>query len=215
VRRGAKIRNPVNPSEDINRLNETEWENFCDGIDQFVKIAEAACAANSEIDAADQWATAFAHFFPMPDVASTEILAKSFSLVRATQPEVSVNAVARNNPNLKYSVINKIGPIPKDCNIAFWLVNPHSFPAGTTIEWIVRNEGDEAENINDLGHKAGSSITATEHSAYVGTHYMDCVLRHTGRVIAVRRVPVEITGIAAPRRNPIRQPAYTRIEGRR
>jgi Adenylyl/Guanylyl and SMODS C-terminal sensor domain len=167
VRRGAKIRNPLNPSEDINRLTESEWDNFCDGIDEFVKTAEAACAANSEIDAADQWTKAFAHFFPMPDATARTILAKSAALVPVTEPEIMVNAIAANNRHLRYSGVNKIGPIPKGCDITFKLVNPHSFPAGTTIEWVVRNEGGEAENINDLGHKAEASITASERSAYV------------------------------------------------
>ncbi len=149
VRRGANIRNPVNPSEDINRLAKSEWDNFCDGVDEFVKIAEAACAANTEIDAADQWTKAFAHFFPMPDATPSTILAKSASLVPVAQPEIMVNAIARNNHHLKYSGINKIGPIPKDCNITFKLANPDRFPAGTTIEWVVRNEGGQAENINE------------------------------------------------------------------
>ena len=46
---------------------------------------------------------------------------------------------------------------------------------------MVRNEGREAENTNDLGHVAGQGLTAHERSAYRGRHYMDCVVKVGGR----------------------------------
>ena len=154
----------------------------------------------------------------MPDTASAIVadsLAKSASIVPAIRPDVMVTAVARHNPSMKFSGKNAIGPIPKDCSIQFELTEPWKLPPGTTVEWIVRNEGNEAENINDLGHLAGIGYSANERSAYNGTHFMDCVLRHNGRVFGVRRVPVRITGIAAPRRNPLRRPGYVQLMGRR
>lgn len=83
------------------------------------------------------------------------------------------------------------------------------------MDWVVRNEGTEAEDVNDLGHIAASGYTATEQSAYVGTHHMDCILRQSGRAIAVRRVEVKVSGVLAALRNPIRKPAYVRLRGRR
>jgi hypothetical protein len=62
------------------------------------------------------------------------------------------------------------------------------------IAWVVRNEDTEAENINDLGHYSGSGYYARDKSAFAGTFYMDWVLRHSDRVLVVRRVPVTITG---------------------
>ena len=40
--------------------------------------------------------------------------------------------------------------------------NPFSLPANSQIYWMVRNEGREAENTNDLGHVAGRGLTAHE-----------------------------------------------------
>lgn len=218
VKRGRKIRNPVNPSENLNRLTDDQWSAFCDGIDEFATIAESACLADNEVDAADQWSKVFAHFFPMPDAASAivvEDLAKSNSIVRAMIPDVMVVAVSRSNPNLRFEGRNAIGPIPKDCDIRFELVEPWNLPSGTTVEWIVRNEGGEAENVNDLGHRAGVGYIAKERSAYNGLHFMDCVMRNNERMFGLRRVPVRINGIAAPRRNPLQRPGYVKLMGRR
>ena len=106
--------------------------------------------------------------------------------------------------------MNRIGPIPKNCEINFRITNPESLPANATIQWMVRNEGEEAESINDLGHKAGTELTAFERSAYRGTHYMDCVVRQYGVVIGMRRIPVVISSAIIPRRNPVSRPAYVR-----
>lgn len=80
---------------------------------------------------------------------------------------------------------------------------------------MVRNDGEEAEGVNDLGHVAGRGLTATETSAYRGTHYMDCVVKQFGRVLGRRRMAVEIQGMALPRRNPAKRPAWVKLRGRR
>ena len=80
---------------------------------------------------------------------------------------------------------------------------------------MVRNEGREAENTNDLGHIAGRGLTAEERSAYRGTHYMDCVVKVAGQTVAMRRVPVTITGQVMPRRNPLLRPEWVKLRGRR
>jgi hypothetical protein len=59
----------------------------------------------------------------------------------------------------RFSGVNQIGAIPKDCDINFEVTNPLSLPVNSQVFWMVRNEGREAENINDLGHKAGQGLT--------------------------------------------------------
>lgn len=191
---------------------------FSDGINALIGIAASACAADTEIEAADYWTMAFAHFFPLPDTRvalAEDTLAKSMSLVPVTLPDVLVLAVGQKNSNIRIHGKNAIGPIPKDCDIMFEIAEPWKLPPGTTVEWIVRNDGSEAENVNDLGHRAGTGYKVTRPSAYNGSHFMDCVLRQNGRIYGVRRIPVRISGISAPLRNPVRQPAYTQIRGRR
>jgi hypothetical protein len=45
-----------------------QWAAFCKGLHEFIGIAASACAVDNEIEAADLWSQAFAHFFPMPDI---------------------------------------------------------------------------------------------------------------------------------------------------
>jgi Adenylyl/Guanylyl and SMODS C-terminal sensor domain len=218
VARGRKVRNPANPGEDLNRLTDDEWAAFSKGIDEFVEIAASGCAANDEIEAADYWSRAFAQFFPMPDIRTalaTGGVVKSQALVPITLPDVIVRAVGKKNPNVKLTGKNGIGPIPKECTITFEMVDPWKLPPGATVDWMVRNEGDEAEYLNDLGHRAGTGFMATESSAYAGTHYMDCILRQNGRIYGVSRIPVRISGMNAPLRNPVARPSWTNARARR
>ena len=124
-------------------------------------------------------------------------------------PDIAVEATSKGSPRT-FTGRNEIGPIPKDCDIVFRVVNPIELPRGATIRWMVRNEGEEAEGLNDLGHPAGHGLVAHEHSAYRGRHFMDATVWLDGRLIGRRRVPVVIQGIAMPGRVAAR-PAWTRL----
>jgi hypothetical protein len=216
--RGRHVFNPANSYEALNRLTDAQWTAFCKGLHDFIGIAASACAVDSEIEAADLWSQAFAHFFPMPDIKTglvTDSLQKSMSLVPIAIPDIDVRAVGKQNTNVRIDGRNGIGPIPKDCNVTFEIADPSKLRPGTSIDWMVRNEGTEAEMLNDLGHRAGSGLTARRDSAYTGTHYMDCILRQNGRIYGVRRVPVRITGVSLPPRNPAKRPEWTSLRARR
>jgi hypothetical protein len=87
-------------------------------------------------------------------------------------------------------------------------------PYGTQFYWTVRNEGDETEDVNDLGHKGGIGLRADERSAYKGSHFMDCKAVLDGRVLGLRRVPVKITGVPLQKRQPNRVGLF-KLLGRR
>ncbi|MBI5615098.1 MAG: nucleotidyltransferase [Gammaproteobacteria bacterium] len=208
------VRNPVDPDENLaSRMNAEQWSAFTDGLKQFSEVADQAVDAESEVSACTLWSASFEYLFPLPDAQTLSEEARQLPALR-TLPEVQVKAVSKDNSNLRYNGKNEIGPIPKNCNISFRVSNADRMPYGTNFYWMVRNEGDEAEDINDLGHKAGQGIEATEHSAYNGTHYMDCTAVAGGRIIGVRRVRVRINSFVAPKRNPPK-PAWTKIKGRR
>ncbi|QEX15917.1 hypothetical protein FRZ44_12060 [Hypericibacter terrae] len=212
------VLNPVDPDEDLaGRLEAKEYDSFIDSLKELQKIADEALGEADVSAAADKWSDAFEHFFPLPDVeAIDEEVSKTQHLpVRAFNPEVDVTAVSRDNPNHKWSGRNAIGPIPKNCDIYFQITNSGAMPPNSVVQWMVRNEGDEAEIFNDLGHRAGTGVTAKERSAYRGTHHMDCVVRQYGIVIGRRRIPVRITGMAMARRNPLKLPQWVRLRGRR
>ncbi len=209
IARLTKARNvpcPVNVAEELNRLSEQDFDTFIDQLKKLQDVASRANMVEDEFEAADIWQEAFEHMFPMPDPEDT--LAKDSQNLPVLQfmPEIKVIATSRTNPNARpFSGTNSIGPIPKNCGITFEVTNTAALPIGATIQWTVRNEGREAELVNDLGHSASIGSIATERSEYKGTHYMDCVVRVAGRTIAIRRVPVIITGLSMPLRNPPRK----------
>lgn len=208
--------NPVNSEEVLSdRLSDQDIDGFVEELRRLRDIAHEALESDTLVSAVDKWAETFEHFFPLPD--EDELRAKGDSLVPVpiTIPDVRVTAVAKQNRRRRWEDTNKLGPIPKDCDIDFQITNPWAVPQGAVIEWMVRNEGDEAEYTNDLGHNAGAGLRAHERSAYRGTHYMDCVIKRYGTVIGLRRIPVTIRGMSMPPRNPPRRPAYVSLRGRR
>lgn len=195
----SNVSNPVDKSENLaNRLSEQGWRAFVEKISRFAETAASAVGDLDALTACSRWALEFEHLFPLPEAREVETLTKSLPAVR-TLPDVRVNAISKDNPNLRFTGVNEIGPIPKNCNITFEITNTFSMPPGTDFYWTVRNEGDEAEDTNDLGHIAGRGPRAEERSAYKGTHFMDCTAVLDNRLIGVRRVPVKITAVSIPK----------------
>lgn len=210
-----QVLNPVNQEEDEDlaaRLCDDDWRAFVKKLESFSERATEAIYDDDALVACSRWSVEFEHLFPLPDANEMDNRAANLPAI-VTLPEVRAYAVSRDNPNLRYTGVNAIGPIPKNCDITFEATNTLKMPAGTTFYWVVRNEGEEAEDVNDLGHKAGSGLRAKEHSAYGGRHFMDCTAIAGDRIIGLRRVPVTITGMLAPKRNPIK-PAYVKLRGR-
>lgn len=207
--------NPVDSTENLNRLSEEETNTLIQKLRELAELGDKALAASTEFTAASIWAEVFHHFFPVPLENSADLKSRALIPVRF-MPEVHVRAVPTTNPQHAYEGDNRIGPIPKNCHIYFTLKNAGALPQGSRVQWIVRNEGEEAEYTNDLGHLAGiNPQQAEENSAYKGTHYMDITVSSPfGEVLGFRRIPVEISGIFMPPRNP-KKPGYTRIPKRR
>lgn len=207
------VENPVSTSENLARLSGEEMRELISRLAKFLDVAERATVHETEFGAADTWQEEFGHLFPMPEVEESLHKSNRQLPVPIATPEVKVTAQSRDNASGRFSGANRIGPIPRNCAIEFEVTNPFAMPPGSKIVWTVRNEGREAENTNDLGHPAGVGLRAHENSKYQGTHYMDCAV--TGLTLAVRRIPVVITGSAMPRRYPKKRPEWTNLRGRR
>lgn len=205
LREDSRVPNPVDETENLVRLKEDQLHALLESLSHLLDIGRRALDCDSAVKAADIWQEAFEHFFPFPEAIEHSVDGAASGLpVMAYSPEILVSAVSNKNSNLKFRDVNKIGPIPKDCEIKFEITNSGLLPRGAAVIWMVRNEGDEAENINDLGHRGGTGIVATERSAYSGRHYMDCIVKHGGSTIGMRRVPVLISKSSGPLRNPPR-----------
>ncbi|WP_417476555.1 CBASS cGAMP synthase [Maricaulis sp.] len=207
LRSDYSILNPVDPAEDLNRLDDKATESFLESLDGLIETASSAVGCASQIEGAEYWSELFEHFFPVPEeIVGTE---KSNLPAVIFEPEIEVVATARSTQQ-EWRGTNSIGPIPKDCDILFTVSNAHQLPAGAIVRWVVRNTGTEADAINDLGHSSSGAVTVSEHSAYKGRQAMDVSVKLNGRLIGRRRVPVIIMGISAVPRNPPRRPGYVR-----
>lgn len=209
------VRNPVDETENINRLSDEENVIFLTKLNELVTKANEALSADSEITAVSVWSEIFLHLFPAPVIDESKINNKAIVAVQF-EPIVHVTATPVSNIHRQYQGINAIGPIPRDCNLKFQLTNAQDLPANAKVQWVVRNEGEEAEYVNDMGHFAGNDNFARhEHSAYKGTHFMDIIVTSPFRgVIGFQRIPVTISGMFMPPRNP-KKPGYTRIPKRK
>lgn len=211
------VENPVDEDEDLNRLDEDASQELLDKLEDLEGTAARALAAPTKSASAEIWGEAFEHFFPMPDEEEEEALAKAEGrdlIPILFDPQVFVEARPRNKPEHVYRSMNKIGPIPKNCDLTFTLTNAEALPVGAEVRWTVRNQGQEAEDNNDLGHQSDHALQVEERSAYRGTQYMDVAVRLRGSIIGRRRIPVKITGMILPLRNPPK-PSWVKLRGRR
>ncbi len=204
------VPNPVAPDEDLNRLTDQQFIAFRTALVRAAEGAARGIAANDALTSYAAWSDIFGYLFPGSDALPATATRANLPVAVVT-PEISVRVVSTKPAHLVGTYVNFVPPIPKGCDLFFSITNPEAIPVDATVEWVVRNEGDEAEDTNDLGHFAsrGStrSMTATESSAYRGKHYMDCVIRRWGQIIGGRRVPVTIQAHSFPVRNPPR-PAF-------
>lgn len=211
----AKVENPIDKKEDLNRMTEESWDGFLPRLAALQDIAERAGGAEDEASAALIWSEAFSFLMPLPETDQVEIFDESSGRAVMQLPEVEVKVFTGSPPRLVATHRNEVPGVAKDCALSFTIVNPHVVPEFATVEWTVRNEGQEADQRSDLGHRrVGMHLLSTEeHTAYVGRHFMDCVVRLNGQVFAVRRVPVNIRDVQHVARNPPRPP-YTKLRSR-
>jgi hypothetical protein len=210
------VSNPVNRRENLNRLSDEHYDVFTTKLRGVLSVAGRALVAPTKAASADIWSEAFGHFFPIPASAESGGIAAKFAEDRAVVPARfdPLIVVEAKGGGKTYIGTNEIGPIPKGCEIVFKLANAPTLPPGATVHWMVRNAGREAEIENDLGHQSGQGGSNVEQSAYRGDHFMDVTIKRNGTLIGARRVPVKITGLGLPLRNPPR-PAWTKLLSKR
>jgi hypothetical protein len=207
-----KVANPVNTSEDLNRLTDEESREVLSRLSALVSTASRAQAAKSKTASAEIWAEIFEHFFDIPEEEPQEALMEKafYAPTLSFSPEVAIRASSKESSRIWVGT-NKIGPIPRNLSLEFSLANADELPLGAIVSWTVRNRGKAAEQENDLGHRSGEGVIVVENSAYPGTHHVDIAVRVNGAVIGRRRVPVVINSLGLLLRNPRKKPDYVRL----
>jgi hypothetical protein len=219
LNRNRSVQNPATEAEeDLNRMNEDAWAAFLPRLDALLDIAERAADVTDEGSAALIWSEAFSFLMPLPNVDEVELVDERTSRSLMQLPDIDITVYTGTVANRRFLAThrNQVTGVAKGCTLVFTIANPHVVPQFATVEWTVRNKGLDADAFSDLGHrKMGMRLLQTEeHTRYVGTHHMDCIVRVNGQVYAARRVPVTICDVHHHLHPPAR-PSYTRLRVKR
>jgi hypothetical protein len=189
-----KVANPVDRSEDLNRISDDAWSAFLARLAVLNEAAQAAQSAEDEASAALAWEGAFSFLMPLPETDEVEVVESSSGTALMQVPDIDISVYDRQDGHLLTTYRNEVPGVEKDRWLVFTIANSQIVPKYADIAWTVRNDAGEAVQIGDLGHvqRGIGMYSAAERTAYLGKHYMDCVIRLSGAVFAVRRVPVHI-----------------------
>lgn len=219
LNRKRSVQNPATKvEEDLNRMSEEAWTAFLPRLDALLDIAERAAEAADEGSAALIWSEAFSFLMPLPNVDEVELVDERTSRSLMQLPEIDITVYTGTGANRRFVTThrNQVPGVAKGCTLVFTIVNPHVVPQFATVEWTVRNKGPDADAFSDLGHRRMGMrlLQAEERTRYLGTHYMDCIVRVNGQVYAARRVAVTIRDVQHHVHAPAK-PSYTRLRMKR
>lgn len=219
LNRNRRVQNPATKAEeDINRMSDEAWSAFLSRLDALLDIAERAAEAADDGAAALIWTEAFSFLMPLPEVDEVELVDEQTSRALMQLPNIDIAVYTGSGQQRRFVANhhNQVAGVAKGCTLVFTIANPHVVPAFATVEWTVRNKGLEADESSDLGHRRVGMrmLQAEERTRYLGTHYMDCIVRVNGQVYAARRVSVTVRDVQHHVHSPT-LPAYTRLRIKR
>jgi hypothetical protein len=205
------VPNPVDKQENLNRIPGDSIEAFLLKLEVLVDAGRRASEAEDEGIAGLAWADAFSFLMPLPEAQEMEMVDGATGTALMVLPEISIDVSDKRTGQHITTFRNEVPHVEKECKLRFRIINPEILPRFATVHWTVRNTGEEAAAIGDLGHRnlEASGIEATEYTSYLGRHFMDCVIKNNNAVLAVRRIPVRIA-LPRPLRNPPR-PGWVRL----
>ncbi|WP_039789401.1 CBASS cGAMP synthase [Herbaspirillum huttiense] len=188
-----RVPNPVDRKEDLNRIPEGAWDAFLTRLTVLHDTALSADEAEDEASAALIWAESFSFLMPLPETDAVEVIEPTSERQLMQLPEIQIQ-IFDSQDNLLATHMNEVPSVVKGQKLLFTIVNPEVVPAYASIEWTVRNSGNESDRIGDLGHARGGirMFSIEEYSGYIGKHYMDCVIKNNGSIFSARRIAVYI-----------------------
>lgn len=194
IEENPRVENPVDPEEDLNRITDEGWNDFFDSLRTLDASAQAAFSAVDEPTSALAWEEAFSYLMPLPETADEVEVEDNTGRALIVVPDIEIRVFARKGGALEATHRNHLPSVVVGKHLEFEILKPENLPKYSEITWTVRNDGDEAITLGDLGHSAKGIglFSNSESTAYIGLHYMDCVIRANGIVFAVRRVSVAI-----------------------
>jgi hypothetical protein len=154
------------------------------------------------------WERIFGHM--LPPINEAAIAGGKTGLPAVTSPALTEVGHYDSKGILLSSEVTSSVICYKNESLSFRVFNFNEYHPNASITWIVRNQGGDAADSNDLGHNTPLSISAeiSRNCAYTGVHYMDATVVYRGQVLGIGKVKVNIQPYNRPVKNPIRRRIY-------
>lgn len=203
-----RVNNPINLTENLCRIENANKSFTTDKINILRAAVEQAEAAETCDEAIIAWEQAFGYLIELPTdvdvlLAETSDFAKSYLPVVAPTfklPSIRIKVLSKDKKTVLRTCINAVANLTKENSLDFSIENAHELPPNSRAIWTVRNGGQEASDVFDLGHIThAASLNQTIHEtiAYTGRHFMDCAIVTGAKVHSLVRVPVHVGGLFA------------------
>ena len=194
-----QVLNPVNSSLELTYKNKFKYEvnRLSKKLNQAEKKLDVLFKHDcSEKEANKAWKWFFnSDFWVADEVELVSNEQKQFSLASNLELSASLHK-SQGGFRLNSNIPNGKMKLPKKMWLKFVAVT--SIQPPFDVKWIVENEGDEAEQNEDLGHENidynvyNNSIMHWERTAYKGKHKMICQIIKNNNVITEKKFEVLI-----------------------
>ncbi|UZS69469.1 CBASS cGAMP synthase [Pseudomonas syringae] len=198
------VLNPLN-GNDILCFDSADMDAWRSKLQDLESVCNEALQTTSQFASYYLWERVFEH--SLPPINESPVAQGSTGLPALTVPvSIQVSHYDAKEKLLSIEVVSSIMSY-KNENLEFKVSNVSEYPRGSTASWIVRNQGVEAGNYNDLGHRFLINLDAETGRvcAYTGVHYMDVTVYFQGLVQGVGQVKVNVQPYSRPVKNPPRK----------
>lgn len=201
-----KVLNPLN-GQDVLGFSEGDLVFWRVCLQELEYVCRCAVVAEDAPSSFYIWEKLFGHM--LPPINETTLLngTGAAGLPAVTKPAlIEVSHYSSKDELISVGVTDSLISY-KNESLVFKLKNKDEYPVGASVTWIVRNQGGEAADLNDLGHDTSLDLgdVINRGCAYTGVHYMDATIKFRGVVVGVGKVRVNIMPYTRPVKNPLRR----------
>lgn len=198
--------------ENLNRITSAYWDGFLVRLQALTDAADRAEVAENETAGALAWSEVFSFLMPLPDIHAVQVVDGASARRLMPVPDIEIRVLAKDKHAELSKHINTVPIVAAGSALTFSIMHPHAVPEFSTVEWTVRYCGVDPNMDGLLGQrKSGAALlSTTEHADREGPFSMDCVIRVSGSVYAVRRVPFHVGNSALPARSPLAETTVIR-----
>ncbi|AXX94983.1 nucleotidyltransferase [Arcobacter ellisii] len=152
------------------------------------------------------WSLIFEHFFPIV-IEEPKFDTVSNLPTLTNPPNISFKHLNSKGEVISNKISNSIIAF-KNERFSFQLSNQEEYSNDCKVFWIIKNQGDIANNVNDLGHIKVLDLNDVleEHCAYKGIHLIECqVINQYSQVEGYCSIKININGFIRPKKNPAKK----------